>query len=198
LKQREVILIFGKTGSGKSTLARSILKRFDRVIIFDTLEEYSGVIVLESYEDFTDFFSRNPEHFIVACRFRSELSYEYAARAAFQIQNLLLVLEEADIYLRSVSFNDPENPYNNLVKRGRHAGISLLAITQRPHLIDITLRAMKTEAITFRMDEPRDVAYLEDWGFHAEEITTLPHFKYARLSNDFESPEKNTIPGQTP
>jgi DNA helicase HerA-like ATPase len=196
VKQREVILIFGKTGSGKSTLARKIMRGYSRVIIFDTMSEYTGAVVLEDFEDFTDFFSRGPLTFFVACRFRSQLSYEYAARACFEVKNLLLVMEEADLYLRSTSFNDPENPYNDLVKRGRHAGISLLAITQRPHLIDITLRAMKTEAITFRMDEPRDVSYLEDWGFKADEITTLPHFKSARLTNDFSSPEKNSIPSK--
>jgi DNA helicase HerA-like ATPase len=181
-RQREVTLIFGRTGSGKSTLAKSLIGNSKRVIVFDRLEEYKGGLVIETFSEFVKYFSEEPETFFVVCRFPHLTSYEFTAEALFSIKDTLVVLEECDLYLSSVSFNDPDNSFNALVTRGRHAGISILAITQRPHLIAITLRAMATEAITFVQHEPRDLGYLESWGFDPEEVSQLPEFKSVSLS----------------
>lgn len=182
--QREVVLIFGKTGSGKSTLARDIIDRFDRVIIFDTRQEYGG-IVLESFAEFIDFFRMDPPEFRVSCRFSSPVSFTYAAKAAFEIGDCLVVLEEADNYLKASSVSDPDDPVVQLVTRGRHAEISILAITQRPHLVAITLRGMATTVYTFggSLMEPRDLAYLAQWGFDPEAVSALPRFEYLTVKD---------------
>ena len=181
--QREVIIIFGRTGEGKTTLAKEIMQHFSRVVVFDTAREYHGEVITD-FDDFVYFFEQphSAEYFLI-CRFPSSVSYQYAAKLLFATEHdVLVVLEEADHYLGSVSFSDPTDPITVLVTQGRHAKIHLLAITQRPHLIAITLRAMCTRKITFCQDEPADLDYLEAWGFDAEEVRALPKFKHLEIN----------------
>jgi len=48
--------------------------------------------------------------------------------------------------------------------RGRHFGLSILAATQRPHMIDRIATAQSTYVVTFQMHEPNDLAWLERVG----------------------------------
>jgi energy-coupling factor transporter ATP-binding protein EcfA2 len=48
--------------------------------------------------------------------------------------------------------------------RGRHFGLSILAATQRPHLIDRNATAQASYVITFQMHEPADLSWLERVG----------------------------------
>jgi hypothetical protein len=199
--QREVIIIFGRTGEGKSTLAKKIIARYNRVVVFDTLHEYHGT-VFSDFDSFVDYFQHPDSDFFLVCRFPSPVSFSYAARLLFETQeDILIVLEEADNYLNSVSFNDAYDPFFQIVTRGRHAKISILAITQRPTLIAITLRAMSTRVITFCQTEPGDLDRMEDWGFDPEEVRNLEKFKYLEKtkggihdSNDKASPSQHETP----
>lgn len=175
--QRDVILIFGKTGSGKSTLTKKIINGFDRVIVFDTVAEYQGLII-ESFNDFVYYFKKQPDKFFVSCRYEDLEDYEYSARAIPVIGKCLVVMEEADNYLQSTSFSDSTDPFVRLVTRGRHSQISILAISQRPHLIAITLRAMRTKVYAFSQDEPADLDYLSAWGFDPEKLSRLELFQF--------------------
>lgn len=48
--------------------------------------------------------------------------------------------------------------------RGRHYGLSILAATQRPHMIDRIATAQSSYVITFQMHEPADLQFLERVG----------------------------------
>lgn len=176
MKLRDVVLIFGQTGSGKSTLAREVIAQYSRVVIFDTMSEYSGLVFYNA-SDFLDYMLRFPDTFYCCLRFENWSDYEIVARALFHIKNVLLVLEEADEYLDSASFASGTSDICHVVTRGRHERISILAISQRPRLISITLRAMATRVITFVQTEPADLAYLERWGFDADQISQLAQFE---------------------
>lgn len=48
--------------------------------------------------------------------------------------------------------------------RGRHYGLSILAATQRPHMIDRIATAQSTHVVTFQMHEPADLKFLKNVG----------------------------------
>jgi len=176
----------GKRGSGKSTLAKRVLSRFNRVMVFDPLQEYrDGEIITDIATLFS--FARNPpEEFKIILRFQNVnqklvmLQYEYAARVAFEMKNLLLVLEEAEIFINS---GDESSYINYLISFGRHRGINLLAIGRRPREIPIKFRANFTTVISFRMTEPDDLQRLVAYGFDEAEILSLEQFEYATIGD---------------
>jgi DNA helicase HerA-like ATPase len=69
---------------------------------------------------------------------------------------------------------------NNLIFRGRHYGIELIAVTQRPYGIGRGLTSQTKEFYIFRSNEPCDVKYFrERCGVDvAEKIQTLDRFYY--------------------
>jgi energy-coupling factor transporter ATP-binding protein EcfA2 len=187
-----VILIFGKRGSGKSTLAKKILSHSSRVVIFDPLSEYRDEAMI--YTTWETFYSsmqrhRNDATFRLVCRFEYEdedetrEAYQSAARACYVVKNVLLVLEECELFLQS---GEHDNYINHLTSFGRHRNVCMLAIGRRPPEIPIKLRANTTTTISFRQVEPRDLQYLESWGFNPDELEKLPdyHFAYAEGSNE--------------
>ena len=176
-----VVLILGKRGSGKSTLAKRVLSRYPRVIVFDPLSEYRNGLIVQSMPAFFEFFERERERFQLVCRFEAVdtdamlREYEYAARACWELQNLLLVLEECEQFITS---NDRQSFINYLISFGRHRHVSLLAIGRRPAEIPIRFRANFTTVAAFNTTEPNDLRILEAYGLDTERVQALPPFEY--------------------
>jgi len=175
-KQRRIEIIFGKTGTGKSTLAKKIVKDYDRVIILDVMSEYPGVIVT-NFEDFI-YYIKDKEKFTVCCRFENDLDFEYLFRAVFEISNLLLVLEEAEMY---ISPYEKRTEFLKLVNYGRHRDISILGIARRVSELSRTFRSQVNRIYTFKQTDINDLKYLNDLGFNPNEIENLPEFQYSIL-----------------
>lgn len=167
-----MVLIFGKTGSGKSYLAKRILEPETRLIVFDPKEEYSGLVV-ETFGEFLYYFEDEPrENFRIVCRFRDAEDYDRAATACFALKNLTLVLEECELFLSSYDLNSTL-PINQIISHGRHDRISVVAIGRRPSEIPVRIRAQCTSIVTFKQTEPRDLQFLQSWGFDIEEVERL-------------------------
>lgn len=195
LKDRKVWLIFGKTGGGKSWLAKKIIERYKRVIVFDPREEYSGYVV-QDFADFIDYI-KNRDTFTVVCRYRDPEDFDYTAKACEILQEVLLVLEECEVFISSYD-TDVTLPVNALISFGRHSAVSILAISRRPTEVSVKLRAQTDGVITFKQTEPAIIKYLEQWGFSPEEIEALDasKYEYALEGKDpFELPEKHQASG---
>lgn len=160
---REIIIIYGKTGTGKSELAKKYICDFERVIIIDPKHEYDGLI-FTSLIDLIDYHNEyDPQSFIYVCRFESDLEHEYVFKFAKLIENVLVVVEEAEIYIspfaRTSSFLD-------LCRYGRHHEVSILGIARRNSELSINFRSLVTKLISFKQTEPRDLKAMEELGFH--------------------------------
>lgn len=167
-------MIVGQAGTGKTRISREISSRFSRVLILDPLGEYSGT-VMETMAEVFEFFQEhgNLERFTVCLRNSDESDADFFFRLAWSLQNLLVVVEESNIYM------DPRRRFPSflqLVSRGRHRMIHLLCVSQRVPEVLISFRAQKTSLITFFQEEPSDLDHLEEWGFEPDSIRGLTAF----------------------
>lgn len=193
----KVILIYGKRGSGKSTLAKRIISHFKRVIVFDPLSEYAGDTIVNSLELFAETVTplSDSDAFTIVCRFVHEsleettLAYDYAARIVWDIGDILLVLEETEMFLDS--FNK-DSFINYLISFGRHRNVSLVGIGRRPAEIAVKLRSQFTSVFSFTQSEPRDLYYFEQLGFDTAELSTLEQFEFSEIGETLEELEHET------
>lgn len=171
---RKVILDVGQAGTGKTRIAKELSERFPRVLILDPLDEYNGT-VFYTMGEVLEYFEANPnmERFRVALRNSDENDADYLFALAWSLKNVLVVVEEANIYM------DPRKRFPSflrLISQGRHNMVHLLCVAQRVPEVLISFRAQKTTLVTFWQEEPSDLDHLEDWGFDPEEVKNLTPF----------------------
>jgi ABC-type dipeptide/oligopeptide/nickel transport system ATPase component len=173
-KNRNITLIFGRTGSGKSFHAKKLIKNYNRVVIVDALYEYENGIIFNSFDDFINYnIEFLPPRFTFICRFQTDEEIEFLFKTCYQIGNLLLVLEEAEIYISPYS---KSSEFLNLVRYGRHRSISILGIARRTAELSIDLRAMVNKIISFKQTEIYDLKKMESLGFF--ELDKLNQYEY--------------------
>jgi len=166
--KRKVILILGKTGTGKSTLAKLLLKKAPRVISIDPLFEYGGSPFETTGELIEYHAEHTPEKFHYSLRTVHPTDAEFLFKAAWSIGNVLLVVEEADIYI-----DNKKGAFAALVNQGRHRMIHLICIVRRTPEINRSFRAQQTSLFTFYQQEPDDIEHMREWGLDAEKVITL-------------------------
>jgi hypothetical protein len=161
LLNRDVRLILGKTGSGKTTLARRFVRALPRALILDNgfLEypavHFTDINELHSYLDAAG--SKGGNFRAGFTPIRSQYSTLFTwAREIGAAEEMTLVLEECDRFPTI----EAQLQFEEIVQRGRHYGVNVLALTTFPYAVDIDLRRQATEIYTFRQHEPQDLKWL--------------------------------------
>jgi DNA helicase HerA-like ATPase len=168
-----IILIFGKTGTGKTTLAKELIKNERRVIIVDALQEYTGLI-LEDFESTVEFFRNKPKEFKLVCRYDSDLAIEYLFKLIFEIGDICLVVEEAEIYISPYA---KSSSFLRLVRYGRHRNIKIIGVARRTSELSLDFRAQVNKIYSFKQTQPRDLQLMQELGF--ENLDKLGEHEYA-------------------
>lgn len=179
-----VLCVFGQKGSGKTELSKKIARAYDRVLILDTLGEYSEwahpVVGLSDTFDSLVKFHERPS-FRLAVRLDDIEDYFIVMRLAYEIPDMLLLVEEASFFC---------SPYNlppelsQLIRYARHRRISQLYVSRRPAELSRDLTAQSDCIVTFRQHEPRDLAYLAQVaGEDVSRVRTLPAYRCAVFGN---------------
>lgn len=176
--QREVVLVIGKTGSGKTTWAKNFIRDKTRVLILDAgFGDYSA----REHENLSDLIDETEKQ---NCNGSGFFRFSYTPRSsesgvildlARVTGNCWLVLEEAD------RLDDPRYmpEYDEVISRGRHYGVNILAVSLYPFKLPADLRRQATRLICYRMHEPRDLDYLYDViGSDVELLPNLKPFHY--------------------
>lgn len=171
-RKAEVAVYLGKRGSGKSSLARARIRESERVVIYDTLEEYPAPVIISNPRELLEYL-QGRQKFKVAYRpFRPEKEFGWVCRVLFNIGNLLFVAEEVDQYS---SAHGADVWFNNLLRRGRHRQVEMICISRRPAEIPRDLTANVYRMVAFRTSEPRDVDYFRRvMGDMAHALRNLP------------------------
>lgn len=178
--ERQVVLVFGRTGSGKSDYTKKFVKNFSRVVVIDPKGEYEGLIFYTS-EDLIDYYQNNePEDFTFVCRFKNEIDYDAVFRFCDIVGNLLLVVEEAEIYISPYA---KSSEFLNLVRYGRHSGVSIIGIARRASELSIDFKAMVNTMISFKQVLPEDLKIMEKYGLTGLDTLsdTFPNLEYKQV-----------------
>lgn len=163
--KNRINLIFGKTGTGKSTLAKQLVKDETRVIIIDAKAEYTEGMIVYSLTD-CYFYINNKKSFTVICRFDNELEIEYLFKFVKAVENICLVVEEAEIYISPYA---KRSSFLDLVRYGRHHNIKIIGIARRTSELSIDFRAMTDVIYTFKQTEPADILNMQKLGIDGVE-----------------------------
>lgn len=189
--------ISGATGTGKSSLARALLftRGATRRLILDPLDEYESSAT-ECARD------RNDVHNAVigeegdfSVRYVPEESEAdaagYLAEWAMHLGDCTLMIDEAH---EAAARNACAPALLRAVKRGRHRGVSVWIISQRPADIHPSLRAelQGTEAWYLRLAEHRDLEILSArrGPKFSERVSLLPELHALRLTPLDQNPEE--------
>ena len=153
---------YGITMSGKTTMARHIARECAKakhaIVVFDPIGSgtHGGDWPKESriYSD--------PEHF---------------GRDIARTQNAQVFIDEADLI-----FPHANKDNHWLMRRGRHQGLYVHLITQRPNLVDPSCRSMCGRAYLFRLNKTDRVAILADHG-HEDIMPSTGHGDFIMVDN---------------
>jgi len=157
--ERKVKLIFGKRGSGKSFLNQKLVEKTPRLLIFDTLGEYSQGVVCNSVKELADFWERHYSgNFRIIYRpLKPQDEIETIAGLVWSCGNITFAVEEIDCFCGPLLIGDN---FSQIIQRGRHKNIELIGVTQRPFGINRLLTSQAKEIYIFNTNEPRDREYL--------------------------------------
>ena len=186
VRESLVTMIFGVRGEGKTFAAKKRVSAFPRYVIFDTLGQYSDMgIICEDVPEFKKLFAEvyNKQSMrIVFQPVNPQDVFEEICEYVYDCGNLCFLAEEVGMFVSPTSMG-----WNlaNIIQRGRHKNIDVLAVNQRPFGIPRILTSQAKEIISFKQREPRDIDYFREFiGERAEEILTLPQYHFLRWCAD--------------
>lgn len=178
--QNLILTILGMKGSGKSTLTREVILENPRVLILDAMGEYDdlqGVRVYQNGEEGARALvasKDSPRFLIDVLTLHGEETLAVLA-VAFEVPNLLIVLEEASLYTDPHTLPDE---IARIVRYGRKREISLVVVARRPSEIHRELTAQSDLLVTFRQSEPIDLQYLRArMGPVGDRAASLPPYR---------------------
>jgi hypothetical protein len=162
--QNRIVGIVGTKGSGKSTAFAALLKKRERLIVWDPMSEHSWIPNrLESPEVLRAFlqWSRKRSQFAASYVPSGDLSEEIEAVAgmvymrgdlAFGIEELPLVCQPS--YIPPV--------LGKLIRTGRHKRLDVIWTCQRAGEVARIVTALTDEFVLFSQREPRDLDAISD------------------------------------
>lgn len=182
--------IVGRTGSGKSFFVKNLLKSFKRYIIYDTNSEYSNFgFVVKDHKKIKDAMKKY-QRVVFQPDVLSTPIFEYVCDLVYQSSNCLFVAEEiqnyASLYLMPPNFQ-------KIITMGRKRGIGFVGTSQRPALVNPTVRTQCENIFAFAC-HPIDAKSFEKIIMQWERIPKLQDFSYMAFSvrnSDIEIIDKN-------
>jgi len=186
----ECISIFGMRGCGKSHLAREIAELFPRKIIIDPMSEYKGDFVVSDFNNFakilkTEIIQKNNQKYTVVFRPSPHIKstdslFDSLMRLVFELGNCLVLIDEVQLF---------SNPHflphylKNILMIGRHRGIAVMAITQRPAQINKAILAQSAHIFCGQLHEKNDILHVADFiNIEKNKLVTLGKRKFIYFS----------------
>jgi energy-coupling factor transporter ATP-binding protein EcfA2 len=184
--EKKIITITGQRGSGKSTLVKQILPSKTRLLVYDTLGEYNAHgVVINNLPDLAKFWTTTHRgNFKIIYQPLDPFGeFDIICRLIFECGNVCFCVEEIDSFI-SRSPAGLDYSFLNIVQRGRHKHIELIAITQRPFAIPPILRSQTKVFYSFCQMESRDIDWYKNiYGDSADELRNLKTFEYLVYDN---------------
>lgn len=178
--QAVIKVVFGQRGSGKTTKAAGLTGGKPRVLFFDTLgHDYADGVIVETLAELRAFWRRcyRRRFRIVYRPLDPEAEFADVCRLVYACGNLTFVVEEVDLFFRA---GRCEDAFTQIITRGRHADVELIAVTQAPKGFGSLLRSQAHEWYIFATREPDHIDYFKHRcpGVPPEVYATMERFCY--------------------
>lgn len=189
--------VFGSSGSGKSTYVKRIVSKLDRVIVFDTEEEYGEIcgVTLRSVDAVRAHMAKNwAKGFKIA--YVPQAGKE--ARCLSSLSKLLLVAQQpfkdtgkgkgVTLVVEEMNKSFPVHGgetkcvgFADICSRGRKYGITVYGLTQRISEVSTRFRGNCDETVVLRATGKRDtLVSAETIGVDQSVIRSLKNLEYIR------------------
>ncbi|MGH0002633.1 helicase HerA domain-containing protein [Pseudovibrio ascidiaceicola] len=203
-KQAERVFVCGRSGSGKSTIVKAMIAELKAVklIVFDVQDEYSkgrpGWVRVTNMKDLIRTMKAKwKKGFKIAYVPTGELmaTMDRIAKLVWDLQvgyekgvdmrQLTLVVEEANTGIPNRTMPADMFGVERLSTRGRHRGINVIAVSQRPALVHTTFRGNCGSQFVFALANDIDRKnILQTVGpQHGVELREMPNFKFWKLKD---------------
>jgi hypothetical protein len=178
-KERDIIVLMGKTGNGKTFLAENFLiENFAKkmpVIIADSIGEYKNGSIFESPEEllkaFRNSLAGEPIPSICIVRIKTDLQAEKLFRLCNRLKfEHCLVVEEASKFCSPHQINDD---LNEMIAYGRHYSNNLIFITQRFGMLNRMMTSQADFFISFAQTEHIDLKNIKNYTSDFDVISRL-------------------------
>jgi len=157
LEQADIVAIFGGSGSGKSYRFRNLTKHDKRLVVWDSMAEYDELTALDGDIRLLVGILSRKKAFRIAFRpdFRC-LNEQFAqfCRLTYAVGNMTVGIEELNEVTKP-SYAPPD--WKSLTSRGRHRGLHIRGMSQRPASVDKDFIGNATEVYCGRLP------YAPDW-----------------------------------
>lgn len=176
----DVITVLGTRGTGKSTLARRISAMWPRKIIIDPVEDWTDGKAFSNFNSFSNELinlkKENKKDFKLIFRFdpdcdNNEEVFNHVLRLAYHFKNVQVIIDEVQLF-SSPHFASKYLKNNLFI--GRHNGISMLPITQRPGQLNKNILAQSQHVFCGQLHEKNDLNVVSEFmNIPREEIINL-------------------------
>lgn len=179
----ETIVVCGMKGVGKTEWLRWYANQLPRVFMFDPMDEFPEFE--NRHVPYTD----------------KPAELELVAEKLWQIGNVTLFVDEAELYLPNKLFVPP-NTFK-IITRGRdrpgHRGVGLVACTRRLANLNKTVFGLSSHVIIFRIFGVPDIKYLGEFVPNADDARYIPdfhwwHWHWTKMDKHTPVPFQPTLP----
>ena len=201
VKDAKCIMVVGRRGSGKTTKVKQLIAGRRRVIVFDPRDEYGheGAARFEKLEPFRRHLAAwwgagfraafvpqagyEPEALDLLVRFLWQCQAPY--EAGQDDEKLTLVVEEMDLSFPVRELPRELGGMRQVCNQGRHVGLEVIGVTQRPAGISSVFKGNAAETYIFPLAWPADQdAILPMIGRDRRpELAGLAEHHYIRIAN---------------
>ncbi|MBS3917904.1 MAG: hypothetical protein KG012_03345 [Deltaproteobacteria bacterium] len=158
--KNEISVIIGRKGQGKTTLASRLIQNIKKVIIIDTLIEYTGSAQINIDEDLIknlNYFFNNSTEFRLSITPENPAEFEDVINILKRYKNYTLLLDEVGIWSNPSYI--PDSLYW-ILRFGRHSQINQIYAARRPTELNRMMSALADRFYIFNTIEPRDLEYI--------------------------------------
>lgn len=204
-KDAAITMIVGMRGSGKSTLAKSQVKKLRHpVIVIDPTDEWSEALKVKPEYSLKGMAGRMRQYWRAPFRAvyvppagQEPQALHHLSQMVTQMQSgyklgqherqVTLVVEEANLSYPSQSLPSDCQGLTRAILQGRHWGINIVAISQRPQLVHPNLRGNASETYCLPLaDDRARQAVLEVCGSqHRKTLQALTRFHFMKFGSGY-------------
>lgn len=186
-QKSDIICVIGRRGSGKTTLViRLLLPLYQPFIIYDSIGEYADVQNCASADSLSDFFDLLESRDNIRITPESKIPFDMVCNIIDSgVINYTLIVDEFHlIYEHHMSFAADYPAFKRLILLGRHKGIGVVVISQRPTDIPKYVLSQCSRLYCFHVYHRQDILFLSNVLNDAKIANTLDLYEFFEISLD--------------